>query len=190
MHCQKQSDCFWFNGYCAWLCVCSAVMCPSLASAAAGKLSVRTILHIHIPTHKLWHTQTLSFGYAPLGGLCLKQEADVTAWLGNIGRIEGVCLYVSLFVCLQPLFYSQCPYCISLGTPLCTHPLLFICGLLDSIDQPLKAWMSEEKDRENGNEKWRVKSESGGKVDSTKVISMDSCFFWFMCLWFVRYFSK
>lgn len=29
-----------------------------------------------------------------------------------------------------------------------THPLLCICGLLDSIDQPVKACMSEEEDTE------------------------------------------
>lgn len=56
MNCQEQRNCFWFNGYCAWLCVCSAVVvCPSIASAVAGKLSQSNI-NSHI--HRLTHTNT------------------------------------------------------------------------------------------------------------------------------------
>lgn len=95
------------------------MVCPSIASAVAGKLSL-TVVHTSADLHTHTQTHVARFGHAPLGGPRLKQEADVTAWRVNIGQV--VCVCGSLFACL---FYSQRPYCLSHGTPL-THTLLSV----------------------------------------------------------------
>jgi len=97
------------------------------ASAVAGKLSQ--------PQHYFTYTQThvLCLGFAPLGGPYLKQEADVTTWPGNIGRRVHVLFSVSLLS--LPWEHPPPPQ----HTHTHTHTLLCICGLLDSIDQPVIA---------------------------------------------------
>lgn len=137
INCQEQRDCFWFNGYCAWLCVCSTVVvCPSFASVVAGKLSLPNIIYTYTylrrsgtHTHTGTDKYTYCLGYAPLSGQCLKQDADVNAGVGNIGQIVYTCVClsvrVSMFVCLWSQFYSQCPYCLSQWTP-STHTLFSV----------------------------------------------------------------
>lgn len=110
------------------------MVCPSIASAVAGKLSL-TVVHTSADLHTHTQTHVVRFGHAPLGGPRLKQEADVTAWRVNIGQVVCVCVWVS--VCVSVLF-SASLLSVSWDAP-STHPPLCICGLLDSIDQSLKA---------------------------------------------------
>lgn len=110
--------------------MCSAaVVCPSIACAVVSKLC-QSDINSHI--HGLACTNTqIALGSAPLGGPCLKQEVDVAALPAKIGQVVCVCVCVSVLGSMSLLPVSW-------DTP-STHPLLCICGLLDSIEQLLKA---------------------------------------------------
>lgn len=110
--------------------MCSAVVvCASIACAVVSKLC-QSDINSHI--HGLACTKTqIALGSAPLGGPCLKQEVDVAALPANIGQVVCVCVCVSVFISMSLLSVSRDTHS--------THPLLCICGLLDSIDQFLKA---------------------------------------------------